>query len=143
MEGTNGFYSCKRADLEKARAEGRTLTWSETAAEIFCHTITSANLAYEATGRVSVLVIEDTTGLQLISKGLAPHSVLVHVRFKSCPESCAKPIYLTRFARATRGLLTFRGGKIFHFVGNFSLKRCGCELVVECHSYAQRTVPSS
>lgn len=81
MEGVDGFYGCKVTDLDKARADGKTLTWREEGADVFCYTITAANFAFEASGRISVLAVEDTTGLRLVSDGLAVHSCVVHVCF--------------------------------------------------------------
>ena len=90
-EGIDGFFSRKLTDLERAHAEGEALTWWQDGTDVCCHCTGAANDIFQASGRIAILVVNDSTGLNLVNLGLAVHSRIVHVCFP-CRACCVAPL---------------------------------------------------
>jgi guanylate kinase len=99
-EGRECYFGAKLADLQKAKDEGRALTWRQAGADVYCRTIDSAQALFSKTGKLAVVPLGDGEALAAAQAGLRPDVALLHVRYLACQTvlTCwlyaAPPLYL-------------------------------------------------
>jgi len=76
----HGFFGCKAADLEQARAAGLVLSWRQEGADVYACTLTAADAQYAVTGKIAVVATSDTDGFRRAQAGVPREMFLVHVR---------------------------------------------------------------
>jgi hypothetical protein len=85
QEGTRGGAALKSPELDKLSAEGKSSL--QTVGPNLGQNFELADSVYQSTGAISVNVVNDTTGLQLVSSGLPAHSIVLHVCFHHRQDS--------------------------------------------------------
>ena len=83
VEGRDGFFGVKGADLQKAKDEGRVLTWRQQGPDIYCRTVDAAAAQYAKSGLIALLPLGDEEAAAMVQAGLRHDIAVVHVRRSS------------------------------------------------------------
>ena len=88
-EGMHFFFNAKAADLQKAKDEGKVLTWRQQGADIYCRTLDSAAALFAKTGKLALLPLDDTEAVAMAGAGVRQEIAIVHVRHLQLPTGCS------------------------------------------------------
>lgn len=79
-EGVHFFFGAKAADLQKAKDEGKVLTWRQQGADVYCRTVESAAVLSAKSGKLALLPLDDADAVTMVAAGLRAEVTIVHVR---------------------------------------------------------------
>ena len=83
-EGVSFYFGAKAAELQKAKDEGRVLSWRQVGADTYARTTDSAAALYAKTGKLALLPLDDAEAAAMAAAGLRPEVTIVHVSSSTC-----------------------------------------------------------